>query len=89
MNYLRYLALFFGLAMLAWQGYSSWSLDVKQIEQSAGAGVATKFIQVGDEELKELNQRLSKLKPFPDAVLQDPQPGYFGRKSEVFEPDRE
>jgi hypothetical protein len=87
MLYLRYLAFLFGVLLLSWQLYSFFGVDEEMIRASLGNATPTKFIQVDEEELQMLHDRLDDMKTFPEAVLEKPRAGGFGRERGVFLPD--
>jgi len=79
MLYLRYTALTLAFILLGWQTYSFFSLDEDGIRAAAGNGTPKKFIQVAEDELQMLNERLAVMEPFPESVLQKPRERDFGR----------
>lgn len=87
MLYLRYTALAFAFLLFGWQSYLFFTLDEEGIRAAAGNGTPTKFIQVAEDELQELNERLDEMEPFPESVLQKPRERDFGRTDGVFLPD--
>jgi hypothetical protein len=87
MLYLRYLAFLFGVLLLSWQLYSFFGVDEEMIRASLGNATPTKFIQVDEEELQVLHERLEEMEAFPEVVLEKPMVGSFGRERGVFLPD--
>ncbi|MGE3278900.1 MAG: hypothetical protein AB7J40_03855 [Candidatus Altimarinota bacterium] len=87
MLYLRYAALTLAFMLIGWQAYSFFNLDEEGIRAAAGNGTPTKFIQVAEDELQELNERLAEMEPFSDAVLKKPSSREFGREEKIFFPD--
>jgi len=84
---LRYFVLIVSVLLMSWQGYSFFNLDEDQIRASLGDPSPTKFIQVDEEELEVLHERLEEMEAFSEGVLEKPRAGGFGRERGVFLPD--
>lgn len=88
MRYLRFLVIVISVLLLAYQGYSYFSIDEAMLQKTAGGGVAARFIQADEKTLEDIHKRLADLKEVPPDIIADPNKKLFGRKG-LFYPDPE